>query len=285
MAKTSVTDRQWVHIRHAAALADTEIVAARFTRHVFPIHAHAEYVISVVMEGAEAFAHGRVQVFAPRGSLVLLNPFEEHTGRAVGASWRHIALFPKFDCFQQWLDTNAFQLASPIVTDPLGARLILRLAQSVSANSDVLEVQCNFASLLEHLAEHHTRDAGESKQPYCAAEIKCARELLDQNLSADVDLAKLAFATGLPALTLLRSFRKSLGCTPHAYRTAQRLKMAKLALRKGRPPALVAADAGFFDQSHMTRVFRKHIGITPGDYQKTGRRSAPARAAGLSDLC
>ncbi|WP_338827183.1 AraC family transcriptional regulator [Bradyrhizobium sp. 27S5] len=63
-----------------------------------------------------------------------------------------------------------------------------------------------------------------------------------------------------------RMVRRELGVSPHAFRMLSRLNLARQLLRAGEPIAEVAADAGFSDQSHLTRLFRRTFGTTPGVY-------------------
>ncbi|WP_166294450.1 AraC family transcriptional regulator [Bradyrhizobium sp. 2S1] len=63
-----------------------------------------------------------------------------------------------------------------------------------------------------------------------------------------------------------RMVRRELGVSPHAFRVLSRLNLARQLLRAGEPIAAVAVDAGFSDQSHLTRLFRRTFGTTPGVY-------------------
>ncbi|MGI9506756.1 MAG: helix-turn-helix domain-containing protein, partial [Geminicoccaceae bacterium] len=62
-----------------------------------------------------------------------------------------------------------------------------------------------------------------------------------------------------------------MGMTPHAYRIAERASLARAKLRRGEKPAFAAYDAGFADQSHLGRVFRKAFGTTPARYRQAWR--------------
>ena len=55
-----------------------------------------------------------------------------------------------------------------------------------------------------------------------------------------------------------------LGITPHAYLIQSRARLARAMLASGLPIADAAAEAGFADQSHLTRAFARQFGITPG---------------------
>ena len=57
------------------------------------------------------------------------------------------------------------------------------------------------------------------------------------------------------------------GMPPHAHAVAARLNPARSQLRAGGDLAEVALDAGFADQSHLGRWFRRLFGVTPGRYR------------------
>jgi AraC-like DNA-binding protein len=80
-------------------------------------------------------------------------------------------------------------------------------------------------------------------------------------------IGDIASARGLSREGFIRSFRRSVGMTPHAYRLASRLNHARELLAAGDAPAQAAAEAGFADQSHLGRHFRLTFGVTPGAYR------------------
>jgi AraC-like DNA-binding protein len=71
---------------------------------------------------------------------------------------------------------------------------------------------------------------------------------------------------GLSRFELVRRFGAQIGLTPHAYQTNLRVARARALLAAGIPPAAVAAECGFADQPHLTRTFRRAVGVTPGRY-------------------
>ncbi|MEJ2030941.1 MAG: helix-turn-helix transcriptional regulator, partial [Maritimibacter sp.] len=66
---------------------------------------------------------------------------------------------------------------------------------------------------------------------------------------------------------LIRSFKKAMGLTPHAYLIQRRVDRARLALIGGASGAEAAQIAGFYDQSHMIRHLKRQIGVTPARLQ------------------
>jgi AraC-like DNA-binding protein len=89
---------------------------------------------------------------------------------------------------------------------------------------------------------------------------------------------------------LLRAFRRAHGITPHAYQMQLRLAHAWRFIVEGRPLSRATYDAGFADQSHLTRRFSAMFGLTPARYARqlavppatapsAARPAAPSSAA------
>lgn len=83
-----------------------------------------------------------------------------------------------------------------------------------------------------------------------------------------IPLEQLADVAGLSRFELARRFSHQVGLPPHAFQTDLRVNAARRLLTAGRPPAEVALTCGFADQAHLTRTFRRAVGITPARYAK-----------------
>jgi AraC-like DNA-binding protein len=94
-----------------------------------------------------------------------------------------------------------------------------------------------------------------------------AVRLLDDAPARPVTLAELAALSGVSRFQLLRGFVREVGITPHAYLVQRRVRLARRLLARGLPLAEAAIEAGFCDQSHMTRAFVRQLGVTPGRYR------------------
>jgi AraC-like DNA-binding protein len=101
-----------------------------------------------------------------------------------------------------------------------------------------------------------------------------AREFLQQHCTRSVSLQELMKVTGLSRFHLVRAFAKEFGRPPHAYQIHMQIERAKALLDAGHLPAVVALETGFSDQSHFTRHFKKHCGLTPRQYASLRKRSA-----------
>jgi AraC-like DNA-binding protein len=97
--------------------------------------------------------------------------------------------------------------------------------------------------------------------------VRKAIQRIDAAPELPTTLAELAALSGVSRFQLLRGFAHEVGTTPHAYLVQRRVRLARQLLAAGRSPATAAMLAGFADQSHMTRAFVRHVGITPGRYK------------------
>jgi AraC family transcriptional regulator len=65
-----------------------------------------------------------------------------------------------------------------------------------------------------------------------------------------------------------RSFKQAVGVGPQRYVIQRRLERAKALMRRtNQPLALIAQETGFADQSHLTQMFRRETGVTPGRFR------------------
>jgi AraC family transcriptional regulator len=105
------------------------------------------------------------------------------------------------------------------------------------------------------------------------SQARRVKELLSANLSGGILLTDLAAACNLSVRQFTRAFRQTMGMAPHRWLLQRRIEKAQdLLARSTRSLANVAADCGFADQSHFTRVFTRAVGTTPGQWRRIRRR-------------
>jgi AraC-like DNA-binding protein len=102
-------------------------------------------------------------------------------------------------------------------------------------------------------------------------ERRVKEKLLD-DLTADPGLSELAAICGLSVSHFARAFKEATGMPPHRWLLAQRVQRAKTLLASSRAAiSEIALSCGFADQSHLTRVFSRAMGISPGAWRRQGR--------------
>ena len=104
--------------------------------------------------------------------------------------------------------------------------------------------------------------------------LATVRELLHDRSPEQVSLGELAAAVGRHPTHIARAFRKEYGVSVGEYARRLRLDWATTRLACHELPlARLAAEAGFADQSHFTRAFSRHTGLTPGRYRRLLERN------------
>ena len=102
-----------------------------------------------------------------------------------------------------------------------------------------------------------------------------AIRFVNEHLDSKLRWEEIAAEVGLDPFTFGRAFKVSTGMTPHQYVIRCRLRRAmKLLPRQALSLADIALEVGCSCQSHLTTLFRKHLGITPGAFRTAARRGA-----------
>jgi AraC-like DNA-binding protein len=268
--------RYWQH----AAVAGVDLLRARFITHRYGRHAHETYTFGLIESGIEEFDYGGTLLRAGPGAVALLDPEVVHTGQAATPDgWAYRVLYPEVSVVTDVAEQLGWGRGTPrfpqtVLYDARSAAL-LRSAHRAAEHGDQLASSTLLTSALAGLLTAHADSRLGLPRPATApASIGMICELLQQRLSDPPSLSELAALTGLSQFAVLRAFRAQTGLPPHAYLNQVRVRRARGLLDRGHPPAEVAAATGFADQAHLTRHFKRVVGVPPGAYQRERSRSA-----------
>lgn len=241
------------------------------TSHAFSRHTHDQFGIGVILRGAQKSMSGRGVVEAEAGDVITVNPGEVHDGSPLGdngRAWRILYFDPSAlaDPVRALTEGGArsAELAHPAMRDPASAACFQTLFRAMTdpcGGHSEIEVRENLLLLLSRLIERRTR-----QRPAASKAIERARMRIDDDPSAPLSLDVLAAIGGVSQFQLVRGFSKATGLTPHAYLVQRRLQGARRMIAKGATLADAALASGFADQSHMTRLFVRTYGMSPGLY-------------------
>jgi AraC-like DNA-binding protein len=242
-----------------------EVFHADFVEHVYPPHTHDTWTLFVVDHGAIRYDLDRHHLGAGRSTIGLLPPHVVHDGRpATTRGYRKRVVY---------LDTSALgeDLIGPAVDMPSleGGRLrrgVDALHERLGHPDRALEAETLLGFVVERLREHLTGRPQERHRLGTNELAERLRDLLDAHAFETVTLAAAAERLAASPAHLVRCFTRTFGIAPHAYVLSKRIEAARLRLLEGEPVARVAASVGFFDQAHLTRHFKRHVGTTPGRY-------------------
>jgi AraC-like DNA-binding protein len=156
---------------------------------------------------------------------------------------------------------------APILPDRQLRQRIHRLHEALAEPGDAFEADSRLAFILERLSLHLQGHTPARAQPAARGLALRLRELLDARTVEGITLREAAALLHAHPAHLVRAFTQAYGLPPHLYLTGRRIELARRLLLAGQSPAVVATAAGFYDQAHLTRLFKRHLGVTPARYR------------------
>jgi AraC-like DNA-binding protein len=253
-------------------LPGVHAVEARSSR-AFPRHRHDRFGVGLMTRGAHRSWSGRGNVEAERGDLITCNPEEVHDGLPISASreWKMLYLAPRIvseivaDIRGE--GSGHFEFRDPVMRHR-SHNSAFDVAYQVLTN-DQCAADCAHEKLILLFAGLFCERS--TLSTLLPSPVTQAKALIDDNPLAQITLRQLAAEAQMSRFQLLRSFMKLTGFTPHAYILQRRLEIARGMLGGELSLATIAADSGFADQSHFTRVFTARHGVTPNAYARATR--------------
>ena len=115
-------------------------------------------------------------------------------------------------------------------------------------------------------------DSGKQRYQLTNRQMERVRDFVEANLDSDIRLEMMARVCGRSTEYFVRIFKATAGVSPYQYVLNLRIERAKALLgRDGPSIAEVALQCGFSHQEHLTRMFRRFTGVTPGRYRLSTR--------------
>jgi AraC family transcriptional regulator len=133
-----------------------------------------------------------------------------------------------------------------------------------------------FLAVREHLASTYGEFAGNTRRDQRGLtnrQIRSALEYIETHVADNLSLADIAGAAGVSVSSLTRGFRTALDVAPHRWVLNRRIASAQRLMSTGKTPlSEIAVLCGFADQSHLARVFLRHVGESPGLWKRSVQR-------------
>ena len=255
---------------------DIELLHAYHFDFAYPPHSHDHYVLGLIERGVQSFTYRRNKYITPPHGLILLNPGEVHTGEPVTSNGFILrSLYPTVG----HMETAVYEITGrhqpmPIFTqvrvdDPASAHALFTLHRLLIANPCTLACESAFLTTLAHLIGHYAHTPSQ-KSPIGREHwaIQQAKSYLETRFHQPIRLNDLATHVALSPYYLLRAFHEAVGMPPHAYLQDVRIRQAQHLIKQNKPIADIAFAVGFSSQSHLTRCFKRIVGLTPGQYAR-----------------
>jgi AraC family transcriptional regulator len=239
--------------------------------YTMPLHAHEEAALVFCLQGT--IHEGRQkQTFPIRPSMLTFLPAGEPHTNQFHESVKTFEIMLS----SPWLER--VQQVSPLMESPLlhqngtATRLAMRLYQEFQ-NRDSLTALMLEGLTLELLVQI-ARDTADTTQSSIPRWLWQTRDFLHAHFAENLSLNIVAAAVGVHPSHLTRAFRQHFHSTLGDYVRRLRVEYAcHLLSAFDKPLAQIALEAGFADQSHFSRTFKRLIGMSPARFQKVSGRA------------
>jgi AraC-like DNA-binding protein len=242
-------------------------------RQAFSPHRHDTYAIGLTLGGVQTFRYRGERRYSLPGRCHILHPDVMHDGAgATEAGFRYRMLYLDPVLVQEALGGKPL----PFASEPIAAFSARRLASfrrlwDLDDEIDELgriEVVDLALEALMAASGHSIGSARLSMEG-----LNRARAMIAADPAKCHRLDTLEKVADLDRWSLARQFRAAFGTSPSRYRTMRQLSTVRRLILSGIPLAEASLQAGFADQSHMSRQFKKAFGLAPG-YWVSATRAA-----------
>jgi AraC-like DNA-binding protein len=216
---------------------------------------------------------GGVPVATGPGDIWLSNMQALHGAVSSGMPCRARLLLLPADLWQEMAGRVPRFGRTPLA-DPGLAHALSELWSDLKQPADSSSVSDQLESLLAKLLQHHSEDERPLPAKRMERAIRRALEHLQLHVTEQHTLDDLARISQVSKSYLVREFHRMVGLPPHAYHLQLRIARAARLLAQGLPLSRVAFDAGFADQSHLSRKFKAAYGLTPLGFARSVRPQA-----------
>ncbi|PYC75803.1 AraC family transcriptional regulator [Streptomyces tateyamensis] len=262
---------------HPGVTGISEVFHARMTDHVYPMHTHDTWTLLIIDDGMVRYDLSRHEHGALNQLVTLLPPHVPHNGNAVTSQgFRKRVLYLDSALLDDAMIGPAVD--SPVLDDPLLRDRIHQLHGVLAHPGDTLEAESRLALIGERLRDHLTGRLELRRPPlHDAGLAHRLLEILDEHYVEGLTLQEASDLLFAHPTHLVRVFSKEFGIGPHQYLTGRRVDLGRRLLLQGMPAREVAVAAGFYDQSHFTRHFKRVLGASPGQFARSGATECQAR--------
>ncbi len=270
--------RQWVRIHRFSGPYPGETVHAHYVQHRFARHVHEHLVIGLVEKGVQQYTYQGSLYRTYPGQIFFVDGGEPHTGETAsedGYVYRTLCLDPRVLVRLAREVTDREELphfSKAVIADrPLFTQL-LGLHRAIDSGASTIYRESLLLEVLEHLMRTHVEQRRQTvtvgRDEFIVRQL---REYLEAHYCEDISLAQLGTLVSRSPYYTARVFAKICGLPPHAYLESIRVQRARELLASGASVVQTALAVGYADQSHFTHRFRRHTGITPGQYRDAAR--------------
>jgi len=241
-----------------------------------PSHYHEWACVSVLLEGRFEQGFSGRSCDCPPGVVLSKPPGERHADRWFGSLSRHLIV--EIDPERQAELGPSRPVTEQIFhVGDIGAETIAWAAWREFTEADVVTPVVLEGLVLQLLALVQRRTVANTELAAGPGWLRTVHDFLHDNYRRSVTLSEVAAVAGFHSDHVSRVFAATFDVTVGEY--VRRLRVDAAAVRLATSAESISAIAyqtGFSDQSHLTRVFKRLMGVTPGRYRALHGQSDPS---------
>jgi AraC-like DNA-binding protein/mannose-6-phosphate isomerase-like protein (cupin superfamily) len=258
-------------------IAGLEVIDTNTHQHAYPPHLHDTLEIIWIRSGsAQLTCQGRI-FDLQAGEAAIIPPNEIHSGGRLGSTLRYVAIhLPRVLVEQVFCD---FKFLVDGAGNPAPVKLLSRekatsllpiTVSTVCADLPADRLLYIMRPILCQLLDLPLADSGPVlDRSDLHPAVSKAQSIIRDQCADRMHVSHLARCVDLDMRYLISLFKLATGVTPHQFQIAMRVELARALLEQQLPLSEVAARAGFADQSHLNRHFRRQYGFTPGAFRES----------------
>lgn len=240
-------------------------------------HAHEEYSLGVTLQGRQDFFCQNSFHQSASGNVLIFNPEDVHDGHSGGEqALKYKMLYIHPDEFRPLFRSLGYQqssilrLSQPMADNPILRHQILRFSSTIQqANYSKIEFESGLFQIAQSLvAMSGNFDLGTQNSKRIDQLLLRARDYILASLEHNISIDDIANVANMSKFHFIRQFRQQFGITPHQYVLSCRVNLARRIIESGKSLNQAAFEAGFADDSHLSRHFKRIYGLTPKRFQK-----------------
>ena len=240
-------------------------------------HYHNMICILALKQGSAKFIVNEKELVLKKSRLIVINPNEVHYSICDEKNKDYYVIYINRDWYQvlqkQIFKTNNI-IAIPNILDNLTiSDDFFNLFTTLSEDTDVIEKELKLLDFLKNIFNEYIDEKVFLKIEETTKIAKEFKEYIEKNISSKLTLSSIAKELKVSPYHIIRICNQDFGLSANAYIVNKRVHRAKKLIGNGVDISEAAVEVGFYDQSHLTNVFKKVFAITPKAYQNDIKQS------------
>ncbi|WP_028549561.1 AraC family transcriptional regulator [Paenibacillus sp. UNC451MF] len=238
-------------------------------------HFHEEHSIGLIDKGtSKVWCDGKkLQVEA--GSVLCFPAYMPHAcSPESNYNWTYKMLF----IHPKWIQSAFREDTSPDIpflfqnhNNKRAAACVNQCVSTLETTMGPMETEVSFIDMIRTIKDNDSENIKHVRHASLPKHLNLIKDYLHEHFKEKITLDDLERETGISKFHLSHLFKKGSSLPPHAYLNLLRINYAKKELSRSRPIADIALEAGFYDQSHMTKLFINTVGLPPQKYASSIR--------------